>query len=82
MKYERKPEIVEAIQWMKPGDHPAVHSFEYENGYLEEVCNEDVVVPGDYIVTYSDGTIEVKDKEEFEKKYEPIRVWKKYEERK
>jgi hypothetical protein len=31
MKYRKKPVEVEAVQWFKPGDHPSVTSFIFED---------------------------------------------------
>ena len=42
MKYQRKPEIVEAIQWFKHGDHPQVkrHWSDFEFEYCEKNCGQ------------------------------------------
>lgn len=29
MKYRKRPVVIEAVQWMKNGDHPQDHSFSY-----------------------------------------------------
>ena len=74
MKYRSKPELVDAVQWNKMGDHPAVYLhgrvnntrvYRLENSY-ETVC------AGDYILTHSDGSLSVLSKEEFEGKYEKV----------
>lgn len=58
MKYRKKPVVVEATQWHRMGDHPAVFEnpvmgadsarVQTAGGYAE-------VFPGDWIITESDG---------------------------
>jgi len=47
MKYRKKPVVIEATQWFKHGDHPAVTDIGLI-GTLEGVMQ---VSPGDYIIT-------------------------------
>lgn len=83
-KYQRKPEIIEATQWFKMGDHPDVTELTRSN----EICFCDAcgktnrehgklnpgfrrVCPGDWIVTNSKGVSVMSDKE-FRDKFEPV----------
>jgi hypothetical protein len=47
MKYRKKPVVIEATQWFKMGDHPAVTDIGLI-GTLEGVMQ---VSPGDFIIT-------------------------------
>jgi hypothetical protein len=52
MKYRKKPIIIEATQWFKHGDHPAVEpAIRPENGWVETLEGGHVVTPGDWIIT-------------------------------
>lgn len=75
MKYKSKPCIVDAVQWMKPGDHPRVRPWQHEHGSGFELHFHEVY-PGDYILTHSDGRLEVMSEAEFLSKYEKEVVWK------
>jgi outer membrane protease len=51
-KFRKKPVVIEATQWFKDGDHPAV----YESGlsgcyHIETLEGEVRVRPGDWIIT-------------------------------
>ncbi|MFM0735545.1 hypothetical protein PQQ52_34220 [Paraburkholderia sediminicola] len=54
MKFQRRNCVVDAVQWFKPGDHPAV---EIQSGHSSIATEEGwrKVVPGDWIVTNGDG---------------------------
>lgn len=71
MKYRRKIKIVEAVQWLKAGDHPKVVHNRYDL-YLDDGFRYPDVHPGDYILTYSDGTIEVKTQEDIDRDWENV----------
>lgn len=52
MKFRKRPVVIEATQWFKYGDHPAVH----ENELFREPCVFTLegtmsVTPGDWIIT-------------------------------
>ncbi len=56
-KYRKKPIVIEATQWFKPGDHPAV-IMQYVPGYTEgdipwikTLEGGHIVTPGDWIIT-------------------------------
>lgn len=66
MKYRKKPVIVDAVQWNKPGDHPMVlpmpkdawwdaglkHPDEAEKyGFIWTLEGGHLVTPGDWIIT-------------------------------
>ena len=52
-RYQKKPIIVEAVQWFKHGDHPAVltGSDAGEAGFIETLEGSLRVDPGDWIIT-------------------------------
>lgn len=58
MKYRKKPVVIEATQWFKPGDHPAV-VLKYAQGrhaeegvpWVDTLEGGHVVTPGDFIIT-------------------------------
>jgi len=54
MRFVKKPVEIEATQWFKPGDHPAVveASLSGMNVHLIETLEGDhLVSPGDWIIT-------------------------------
>ena len=56
MKYRKKPVVVEATQWFKDGDHPAVRPSRFAQvtkrvGVIDTLEGEMVVTPGDWIIT-------------------------------
>jgi hypothetical protein len=53
MKYRKKPVVIEATQWFKMGDHPAVKaSLRYEQiGWVQTLEGGHEVTPGDWIIT-------------------------------
>ena len=54
-KYRKKPVIIEATQWFKDGDHPAVKIGHNEVAdkipYIETLEGPHLVTPGDWIIT-------------------------------
>lgn len=52
-RYLKKQVVVEAVQWFKPGDHPAVlhESASDTNGYIDTPEGRLNVEPGDWIIT-------------------------------
>ena len=57
-KYRKKPVIIEAVQWFKDGDHPAVRIHQHGgqvlvNGraYIDTLEGPLLVTPGDWIIT-------------------------------
>jgi hypothetical protein len=62
MKFIKKPIVIEATQWFKYGDHPAVKKrmigdegkntwTESETGWITTLEGGHVVTPGDWIIT-------------------------------
>lgn len=76
-KFQRKATVVEAVQWFKGGDHPAVRS-------LYGVCTMDQVgeintpqgrvnvFSGDWIVTDAEGNLSAYRPAIFEAEFEPV----------
>jgi len=67
-KYRKRPVIVEATQWFKMGDHPAVERWSKcllrcdtcgnkyaAHGHMKTLEGEYIVCPGDYIITGVQG---------------------------
>jgi hypothetical protein len=57
MKYRKKPVVIEATQWFKHGDHPAVNPLyghgpdPTEKGWIPTLEGDHIVTPGDFIIT-------------------------------
>lgn len=57
MKYVKKPVVIEATQWFKHGDHPAVRQYLALNvdlnntGWIDTLEGGHIVTPGDWIIT-------------------------------
>ena len=53
MKFRKKPVVIEATQWFKVGDHPAVKTdFLFEGKpYIHTLEGPHLVTPGDWIIT-------------------------------
>jgi hypothetical protein len=57
MKFRKKPVVIEATQWFKKGDHPAVTRHpsrlprEEGYGWCHTLEGGHVVTPGDWIIT-------------------------------
>lgn len=56
MKFRKKPVVIEATQWFKDGDHPAVRPSRFTQvtkrlGVIDTLEGEMVVTPGDWIIT-------------------------------
>lgn len=56
MKFKKKPVVIEATQWFKMGDHPAVKKPAVnwdtgDNGWVETLEGGHVVTSGDWIIT-------------------------------
>jgi hypothetical protein len=50
-RYLKKPLVVEAVQWFKHGDHPAVLAAGDAAGYIDTPEGRLSVEPGDWIIT-------------------------------
>ena len=53
MKYRKKPVVIEATQWFKMGDHPAVEESlgNDQFGWIDTLEGGHIVSPGDWIIT-------------------------------
>jgi len=59
MKFRKKPVVVEAVQWFKNGDHPAVTIHRNQEfveglppyGWVDTLEGGHIVAPGDWIIT-------------------------------
>ena len=51
MKFRKKPVVIEATQWFKMGDHPAVCQNGKEKGAVQTLEGPMTVTPGDWIIT-------------------------------
>lgn len=54
-KYRKKPVVIEAVQWFKMGDHPAVIADPSPHvtgsAWIPTLEGGHVVTPGDWIIT-------------------------------
>jgi hypothetical protein len=63
MKFRKKPVVIEATQWFKMGDHPAVEPYPFSDiagnpdpahksyGWVKTLEGGHIVTPGDWIIT-------------------------------
>ena len=86
MKFRKKPVVIEATQWFKHGDHPAVnlqytHGPDDEhwrptvptgNGWINTLEGGHIVTPGDWIITGVKGEHYPCKPDIFEATYEPV----------
>ncbi len=76
-KFRPKGKEVDAVQWWKLGDHPDVRPYDLHNpqdkyGYIDTLNGWEVVEPGDWIVTFSNGEVLIYDSGCFEEMFEPV----------
>lgn len=82
-RFRKKPVIVEAIQWFKDGDHPAVISvlpkyadyipvIEGATGYIETLEGGHFVTKGDWIIKGVKGEYYPCKPDIFEQTYEQV----------
>ncbi len=81
MKYRKKPVVIEATQWFKHGDHPAVLFAPLEtldgfkvgyHGWIQTLEGGHIVTPSDYIITGVVGEHYPCKPDIFELTYEPV----------
>jgi hypothetical protein len=76
MKFRKKPVEIEAIQWFKLGDHPAVMRFRDDIsesiGYIETLEGGHIVNRGDWIITGVKGEHYPVKSDIFQATYEPV----------
>lgn len=51
MKFRKKPVVIEATQWFKDGDHPAVRPSVDGYGAIDTLEGCHTVTPGDWVIT-------------------------------
>lgn len=78
MKFRKKPVVIDAVQWFKEGDHPAVGISRYTQvtrrlGVIQTLEGEMVVTPGDWIITGVKGEVYPCKPDIFEATYEPVK---------
>jgi hypothetical protein len=72
MKFVKKPVVIEATQWFKLGDHPAVKQGKYTKRIFIEAPKTDLLVNvGDWIITGLDGEYYPCKPDIFEMTYKP-----------
>jgi len=85
MKFRKKPVVVEATQWFKMGDHPAVYQrdlmstkpispgvvYVEKKYFIKTLEGEHIVTPGDWIITGVKGEHYPCKPDIFEMTYEP-----------
>lgn len=78
-RFRKKPVVVEATQWFKPGDHPAVKKTAPGRGSLkprgvvQTAGGTAIVDPGDWVITEPNGRGHYPCKPDiFEATYEPV----------
>ena len=73
MKYRKKPVVIEATQWFKDGDHPAVLNVTWHGKpVVLTLEGHHIVTPGDYIITGVKGEHYPCKPDIFEMTYEPV----------
>ncbi len=81
MRFRKKPVVIEATQWFRDGDHPAVLRSPldgypagfvlYRDGWIQTLEGGHIVTPGDWIITGVKGEHYPCKPEIFEMTYEP-----------
>lgn len=86
MKFRKKPVVIEATQWFKDGDHPAVERslgttssaispgilYRSKDFYVKTLEGNMKVTPGDWIITGVKGEYYPCKPDIFEATYEPV----------
>lgn len=79
MKFRKKPVVIEAVQWFKDGDHPAVHVWSQPSqvyvagqAYIDTLEGKHHVTPGDWIITGIRGEHYPCKPDIFAATYEPV----------
>lgn len=67
-KFRKRPVVVESVQWFKMVDHPSV--IELHGGWCEPAGRE--IAHGYWIITHSNGRIQVEEPDIFEATYERV----------
>jgi hypothetical protein len=72
MKFRKKPVVIEATQWFKNGDHPAVYIWYRGRPRVDTLEGPMFVTPGDWIITGIKGEHYPCKPDIFEATYEPV----------
>jgi len=84
MKFRKKPIVIEATQWHKHGDHPAVFQVPSNHpawgceeqaarcGWIQTLEGGHFVLPGDWIITGVKGEFYPCKPDIFAETYEPV----------
>ena len=73
MKFRKKPIVIEASQWLKMGDHPAVRASTWNSRFFIDTLEGDhTVTPGDWIITGVKGEFYPCKDEIFKMTYEAV----------
>jgi hypothetical protein len=72
MKFKKKPVVIEATQWFKMGDHPAVWKSLDGYGAIDTLEGIHTVTPGDWIITGVKGEHYPCKPDIFEMTYDPV----------
>lgn len=73
MKYRKKPVVIDAVQWLKHGDHPKVTEYEKAGyGWIETLEGGHIVTSGDWIIKGVNGEFYPCKPDIFEKTYELV----------
>jgi hypothetical protein len=70
-KFRKKPVVIEATQWFKEGDHPAVLKADAPHGWCPTLEGGHIVTPGDWIITGVKGEHYPCKPDIFDATYEP-----------
>lgn len=73
MKFRKKPVVIEATQWFKHGDHPAVGYNGQEKGVIQTLEGPMTVCLGDWIITGVKGEHYPCKPDIFEQTYERVK---------
>jgi len=76
MKFRKKPVVIDATQWFKMGDHPAVEESlaNAQFGWIDTLEGGHIVSSGDWIITGVKGEHYPCKPDIFEATYEPVEV--------
>ena len=73
MKFRKRPVVIEATQWLKMGDHPAVKQGKHTGRiFIETLEGDHLVTPGDWIITGVKGEFYPCKPDIFEMTYERV----------
>jgi hypothetical protein len=71
-EWRKKPVVIDAVQWFKMGDHPAVTPDSRGEPIIDTLEGSHLVTPGDYIITGVKGEYYPCKPDIFHMTYEPV----------